>query len=75
MPTRSVCLVTLFLSEQGPGRVGHPSSSADICHTMPPPYAVHLYHPAVAIEGGRPTVPAPEYNTIDNFLTFTRRVL
>ena len=32
MPTRSVCLVTLSLSEAGPGRFGGQASVTDICH-------------------------------------------
>ena len=40
MPARSVCLVTLSLSEAGPGRFGRQVSVTDLpCHAMP----VHLY--------------------------------
>ena len=35
MPARSVCLVTLSLSEAGPGRFGRQVSVTDIYHTMP----------------------------------------
>ena len=35
VPTRSVCLVTLSLSEAGPGRFGRQPSVTDIYHTMP----------------------------------------
>ena len=35
MPARSVCLVTLSLSEAGPGRFGRQASVTDIYHTMP----------------------------------------
>ena len=35
MPARSVCLVTLSLSEAGPGRFGRQASVTDICHAMP----------------------------------------
>ena len=38
MPARSVCLVTLSLSEAGPGRLGGQLSFTDIYHTIP-------YHP------------------------------
>ena len=34
MPARSVCLVTLSLSEAGPGRFGGQVSVSDIYHTM-----------------------------------------
>ena len=36
MPARSVCLVTLSLSEAGPGRLGGQVSVTDIYHTIPP---------------------------------------
>ena len=36
MPARSVCLVTLSLSEAGPGRFGGQVSVTDIYHTIPP---------------------------------------
>ena len=35
MPARSVCLVTLSLSEAGPGRFGGQVSVTDIYHTIP----------------------------------------
>ena len=35
MPARSVCLVTLSLSEAGPGRFGRQISVTDIYHTIP----------------------------------------
>ena len=35
MPARSVCLVTLSLSEAGPGRFGRQVSVTDIHHTIP----------------------------------------
>ena len=35
MPARSVCLVTLSLSEAGPGRFGGQASVTDIYHAMP----------------------------------------
>ena len=34
MPARSVCLVTLSLSEAGPGRFGRQVSVTDIYHAM-----------------------------------------
>ena len=36
MPARSVCLVTLSLSEAGPGRFGGQVSVTGIYHTIPP---------------------------------------
>ena len=39
MPARSVCLVTLSLSEAGPGRFGRQASVTDICHAMSPCHA------------------------------------
>ena len=39
MPARSVCLVTLSLSEAGPGRFGGQVSVTDIYHTIP----YHMY--------------------------------
>ena len=35
VPARSVCLVTLSLSEAGPGRFGGQASVTDIYHAMP----------------------------------------
>ena len=35
MPARSVCLVTLSLSEAGPGRFGGQASVTGIYHAMP----------------------------------------
>ena len=35
MPARSVCLVTLSLSEAGPGRFGRQVSVTGIYHTIP----------------------------------------
>ena len=35
MPARSVCLVTLSLSEAGPGRFGRQVFVTDIYHTIP----------------------------------------
>ena len=35
MPARSVCLVTLSLSEAGPGRLGRQVSVTDIYDTIP----------------------------------------
>ena len=35
MPARSVCLVTLSLSEAGPGLFGRQASVTDIYHAMP----------------------------------------
>ena len=35
MPARSVCLVTLSLSEAGPGRFSRQVSVTDIYHTIP----------------------------------------
>ena len=35
MPARSVCLVTLSLSEAGPGRFGRQVSLTDLYHTIP----------------------------------------
>ena len=37
MPARSVCLVTLSLSEAGPGRLGGQASVTDICHATGAP--------------------------------------
>ena len=37
MPARSVCLVTLPLSEAGPGRFGGQVPATDIYHTIPYP--------------------------------------
>ena len=42
MPARSVCLVTLSLSEAGPGRFGGQVSVTDIYHTIP--YHTIPYH-------------------------------
>ena len=42
MPARSVCLVTLSLSEAGPGRFGRQVSVIDIYHTIP--YHTIPYH-------------------------------
>ena len=42
MPARSVCLVTLSLSEAGPGRFGGQVSVTDIYHTIP--YSNVAYH-------------------------------
>ena len=41
MPARSVCLVTLSLSEAGPGRFGRQVSVTDIYHTILVPVPVH----------------------------------
>ena len=41
MPARSVCLVTLSLSEAGPGRFGRQVSVTDIYHTIPYHTASH----------------------------------
>ena len=46
MPARSVCLVTLSLSEAGPGRFGRQVSVTEIYHTMPYP-AAHASRPLV----------------------------
>ena len=48
MPARSVCLVTLSLSEAGPGRFGRQASVTDIYHTMPSHHAIP-YHAILAI--------------------------
>ena len=42
MPARSVCLVTLSLSEAGPGRFGRQVSVTDIYHTIP-------YHRSIGV--------------------------
>ena len=42
MPARSVCLVTLPLSEAGPRRFGGQASVTDIYHTIP-------YHTSCAV--------------------------
>ena len=47
MPARSVCLVTLSLSEAGPRRFGRQVSVTDIYHTMP--YHTIPYHQVVPI--------------------------
>ena len=47
MPARSVCLVTLSLSEAGPGRFGRQVSVTDIYHTIPP---YHIYLPSVLVQ-------------------------
>ena len=47
-PARSVCLVTLSLSEAGPGRFGRQVSVTDIYHTIP-------YHTAIT---ERPRAPS-----------------
>ena len=59
MPARSVCLVTLSLSEAGPGRFGGQVSVIDIYHTIPYhtiPYHVddgeQVYHPWPHMMGG-----------------------
>ena len=47
MPARSVCLVTLSLSEAGPRRFGGQVSVTDIYHTIPyhtKPYHTIPYH-------------------------------
>ena len=47
MPARGVCLVTLSLSETGPGHFGGWQSSANFCHTIPchaMPYHAIPYH-------------------------------
>ena len=46
MPARSVCLVTLSLSEAGPGRFGRQVSITDIYHTIP--YHTAAVHPRLA---------------------------
>ena len=48
MPARSVCLVTLSLSEAGPGRFGRQVSVTDIYHTIP--YTIP-YHTIEVCEG------------------------
>ena len=50
MPARSVCLVTLSLSEAGPGRFGRQVSVTGIYHTIPPSCC---YLPAVSPGGLR----------------------
>ena len=42
MPARSACLVTLSLSEAGPGRFGRQVSVTDVYHTIP--YHTIPYH-------------------------------
>ena len=42
MPARSVCLVTLSLSEAGPGRFGRQASVTDIYHAMPPCHSTSM---------------------------------
>ena len=44
MPARSVCLVTLSLSEAGPGRFGRQVSVTDIYHTIPYQPNTHEHH-------------------------------
>ena len=54
MPARSVCLVTLSLSEAGPGRLGGQVSVTDIYHTIPLPHNVNLGLPvAFAVSTAR----------------------
>ena len=57
MPARSVCLVTLSLSEAGPGRFGRQVSVTDIYHTMP-------YH--AALLPSYPTAPLQSHFTRPN---------
>ena len=45
MPARSVCLVTLSLSEAGPGRFGRQVSVTDIYHTIPYQLPYHTIPP------------------------------
>ena len=47
MPARSVCLVTLSLSEAGPGRFGGQVSVTDIYHTIP--YHVRVAEPRIHV--------------------------
>ena len=42
MPARSVCLVTLSLSEAGPERFGRQVSVTDIYHTIPCTIPYHM---------------------------------
>ena len=51
MPARSVCLVTLSLSEAGPGRFGRQASVTDIYHTIP--YLVQICSTHVHIEAAK----------------------
>ena len=57
MPARSVCLVTVPLSEAGPGRFGRQQSFADLYHTIPH-QATSLVHMVWHV-----TAPAPEEAT------------
>ena len=50
MPARSVCLVTLPLSEAGPGHFGGQVSVVDIYHTIP-------YHTIPYVPGGGEQLP------------------
>ena len=52
MPARSVCLVTLSLSEAGPGRFGRQVSVTDIYHTIP-----YHYQVVAAVDVTAPGVP------------------
>ena len=62
MPARSVCLVTLSLSEAGPGRFGRQVSVTDIYHTIPYQFStprskytqisvtdIYMYHTSVPV--------------------------
>ena len=53
MPARSVCLVTLSLSEAGPGRFGRQVSVTDIYHTMP--YHTSRSRPIISPKNRWPT--------------------
>ena len=62
MPARSVCLVTLSLSEAGPGRFGGQVSVTGIYHTIP-------YHTMGVLPSTQPvaiayhTIPYTPYHT------------
>ena len=58
MPARSVCLVTLSLSEAGPGRFGRQVSVTDIYHTIP----YHTGGPSEQFATNYP-VPLTKYDT------------
>ena len=57
MPARSVCLVTLFLSEAGPGRFVRQVSVTDIYHTIPAYYFKGLGASAASYPSQTSTIP------------------
>ena len=73
MPARSVCLLTLSLSEAGPGRFGGQVSVTDIYHTIPShTVALTIDHPSYPASAwltqlrtyAMPSVPVPPVTLI-----------